>query len=568
MDAKDFDLFMLTVNADDTISAKLTTYDNDETVGPEARVDDSKYLRDDIDQDVKALRAGRLEGRQQDIQRLGRNLYRAIFPDTVGGFFEGALKTVLKDRARGNKNRWLRVIIDVHPKSVVSLASWPLEFLYCQAEDLLLATEKPYIALSRHITHPVDLSLSRQGTRLSMLVVISKPLELGGVMSTQVLVEIGKLACTDSVDESDDESNQKQMDVKVLGKVEGYEHIPGIHYLDQLAKYENIRELISEGWKPHVLHFIGHGMFEQEGFLGFEDDDRKVSWCSAGDLTRMLTEWKPRLVLLQACQSAASGTEPAFMSLADRLFRRNIPAVVAMQFEITNDYATKFATGFYEALRDGKDVDVAVQIGRWKIFNEVKGANRDFGAPVLFTYNPDSIIQPRKSASPSYGQRGIPTTEIQNKPATNDRMRHILEKALCRLGDKGEAVDEELAGSWLEQVLMFQYDQLSEIKSVVVDALDCLRYGGGVYGAMKMVQTALGRVHKLATVTTQLRPASQIMPGEQGKGFESKPDQWKSQQTPIQTEGIPRSSVWPEEGKCKYDRSERQSTKNTDSGSR
>ena len=44
--------------------------------------------------------------------------------------------------------------------------------------------------------------------------------------------------------------------------------------------------------------------------------------------------------------------------------REGIPAVVAMQYEITDTAALAFAAGFYEALARGKPVDQAVTKGQ------------------------------------------------------------------------------------------------------------------------------------------------------------------------------------------------------------
>jgi len=141
------------------------------------------------------------------------------------------------------------------------------------------------------------------------------------------------------------------------------------------------------------------------------------------------------------------------MSLADHLARFNIPAVVAMQYAITNDYATQFAVGFYEALRDGKDVDAAVQSGRWKIWSASRrGQERDFGAPVLFTYRPDCIIEPLSSGqrARTTAQSSAPETLPTSRPGESvDQTRQMIEDALGWLGAQGHAVDLGMAQTFL-----------------------------------------------------------------------------------------------------------------------
>lgn len=452
MDAnRDFDVFRLTISADNSITYGCITYNNQLIMGPGEKVADNPDLREDISHGIDDLTAGRLDGRQDDIRRLGRNLYRAIFPGEVGSVFERELKEVVSDRAT-NVNRWLRIVIEVHPKSEVF--GWPLEFLYCPRNELWLATERSYIALSRHLTVHAELNLQPQARPLRTLVIISDPAELPGVIATKVLEEIGRLA---DVTPESGTSPEVGMEVKVVGRVKDYQRqIPGIQYLEQPAEYSLLMGLIRD-WRPHVLHFIGHGRREEnEGALALTKDDH-VDWVNADDISQLFSAWQPRLVLLQACQSAVSGTEPGFMSLADRIFKRSIPAVVAMQFQITNDYASQFAQGFYEALRDGKDVDAAVQIGRAKITTQVRWTNRDFGAPVLFTYEPDAIVQPFSRRTPKFSTPTFQAPATLEKPllTTAQRLSRDIQKAMEYL----ENGDLDVAKDWIEDVLK-EADQL------------------------------------------------------------------------------------------------------------
>ncbi|MBI5298224.1 MAG: CHAT domain-containing protein [Chloroflexi bacterium] len=504
---RDYDQFRLKINANDSIEVSHFDTTNQEHPGPEAKVSDDPSLRDDIRDYLVKLGMSTLDG--GDIQRLGRNLYNAIFPGQVGVFFEQTLQGILNERQDRKTNRWLRVIIDVHPKSTVF--AWPMEFLFCPRMELWLATERSFLTLSRHLTLGGTLDLRLQEPPLRTLVVISDPDKLGGVISTKVLEEIGRLATPGGSGE------EKNMDVKVLGRLKSYQQdIPGIDYLDQPASYENIMDLIKEEWQPHVLHFIGHGKFEQnEGFLGLmkSDEEGLVDWISADHISQLFSDWKPRLVLLQACQSAQSGTEPGFMSLADRIFKRNIPAVVAMQFTITNDFATIFAQGFYEALRDGKDVDAAVQIGRSKITAKVRWTNRDFGAPVLFTYRPDAIMQPLPSRSTRVTQSAVMDKNSTYMTAVQ-RVTRKIQNALKCLGDGGGEVDAERARGWMDDIIELKEEALVKVKNRISDARECLDMGDEP-GAVKRLREALN--------SSDLK--SPAVEAKQVKGFESGQEQ-------------------------------------------
>jgi len=302
-------------------------------------------------------------------------------------------------------------------------------------------------------------------------------------MTTAVLDELGKLADT-KLAAGGEES--QTIDVKVLGHAEDYERrIPGIQFLDQPATYGNIRDLINSEWQPHVLHFIGHGKLEeQEASLALadKDDEDDVEWCNSNLISKLFYGQSARLVLLQACETAAPGTEPGFMSLASHLVQRNIQAVVAMQFAIRNDYASKFAVGFYEGLRDGLDLDAAVQNGRFKISDcKPRWSERHFGAPVLFMYHPNGIIQPLSSHLPRTVSQSISRPYARPESSTAaplltkiERARRMLENALAWLGQSRSQEGDAQARILIERVCNNLQDERPSEARIVGEALELL----------------------------------------------------------------------------------------------
>jgi WD40 repeat protein len=88
-------------------------------------------------------------------------------------------------------------------------------------------------------------------------------------------------------------------------------------------------------------------------------------------------------VLLNACDTGRAGALDPFSSTAGALVRRGIPAVVAMQYEISDLAAIEFTRTFYGALADGFPIDVGVMEAR----RAVKLAHRsslEWGTPVLY----------------------------------------------------------------------------------------------------------------------------------------------------------------------------------------
>ena len=132
--------------------------------------------------------------------------------------------------------------------------------------------------------------------------------------------------------------------------------------------------LYERSW--HVLHFVGHGEFdeeEDEGFLELTDAEGLPDRLFASRLGRYLEDSQSlRLVVLNACESGRTGLD-ALSGTAATIMRAGVPAVVAMQYEISDPGAITFAKSFYQGLATGRTLDRAVTAAR----GAMKDANRD-----------------------------------------------------------------------------------------------------------------------------------------------------------------------------------------------
>lgn len=144
----------------------------------------------------------------------------------------------------------------------------------------------------------------------------------------------------------------------------------------------------------NVLHFIGHGAFENDiGYLFLSDENKRARPVDDETFSNFfLGNRSLGLVVLNACRSATTSSRRALAGIAPHLVRRGIPAVVAMQQAIADTTAELFADEFYSTLALGWPVDAAIQATRNAISLEL-GLNRpDFAAPVLFMRAKDGIV--------------------------------------------------------------------------------------------------------------------------------------------------------------------------------
>jgi CHAT domain-containing protein len=137
----------------------------------------------------------------------------------------------------------------------------------------------------------------------------------------------------------------------------------------------------------HIFHFIGHGIFDrraEDGMLLLEDEEgrgRPVSGQYMGTLLQ--DERTLRLAILNACEGARTSRTDPFAGTAQSLVKQGTPAVIAMQFEITDEAAIAFAYEFYGALADGYPADAALAEARKALF--AQGNDVEWGTPVLYS---------------------------------------------------------------------------------------------------------------------------------------------------------------------------------------
>jgi hypothetical protein len=165
-------------------------------------------------------------------------------------------------------------------------------------------------------------------------------------------------------------------------------------HVERVASLDNIVQRLPS---HHVLHFIGHGHFRRQsargpGAAALYLERAEGGWEAVrdGELTARLGSVRPvpRLVVLQACESAAApraarDSEGPFVGLGPKLVQAGIPAVVAMRERVGMDVAQQFTNGFYRRLLEHGAVDRALNEARNLLFDQ-EGV--DWAIPVLFLH--------------------------------------------------------------------------------------------------------------------------------------------------------------------------------------
>jgi tetratricopeptide (TPR) repeat protein len=173
----------------------------------------------------------------------------------------------------------------------------------------------------------------------------------------------------------------------------------------------------------HVLHYMGHGGFTAEdgGVLLFTDQAGRGMPVTGEQLSVMLRDHTSlRLAVINACEAGRTDPADPFGGIADTLVRRGIPAVIAMQFEISDTAAIEFAPALYGALAAGRPVDAAVAEARKAIYavNPLEWAT-----PVLHLRADNAhlfdITQPATAAAKHMAKPG---SQVEAQIAEADRL--------------------------------------------------------------------------------------------------------------------------------------------------
>jgi hypothetical protein len=318
--------------------------------------------RTGVPRDVAAVRAP-----PPALRQAGERLFAALFSGPVLNAFLQCSALV-----EGKPDTGLRIRIEVDPslRESQEIGALPWELIYRRDTRQHLATDVK-TPLVRRLAAPRSTGPAPRLRTLRILTVSARP---EGTPPLALEKEIGALAAA--------WRNVPRVEVEVL------EHA-SLSALDTKL-----------GGRPfHVLHFMGHGDFDAAtgmGCLLFEDGEAGLVRVDAVTLGEVLRERRAslRLVFLNACDTARlprlRGQDP-FSGVASALVMVGIPAVVAMQFPVSDRAALAFSRRFYQALASGLPVDAATSAGRRAVQADFPGS-QEWATPVLFMSAPDGQI--------------------------------------------------------------------------------------------------------------------------------------------------------------------------------
>jgi hypothetical protein len=331
---------------------------------------------------------------------LGSRIFDHVFKDGLRIALERSL-----DQARMRKSR-LRLRLNL--TSVPELATLPWEYLHNTGLNHFYAQfiETPVVRYLE-IAEPIQELLVEETLR--MLVMVSSP------------------------------SNYKRLDVErewtnlkeALKPLEEQKLIAveRLEAATAMALHERLSQRLQE--QPyHIFHYIGHGVFDQqsgEGSLLLENEDGEGDLVSGEILGNLLRNHDPlRLAVLNACEGARLSRTDSYAGIAQKLLLHGrVPAVIAMQFEISDEAAITFARKFYGALAKGFPIDAALSEARFAI---VLTRNKvEWATPVLYMRSSDARLRADTTSPAAEAAQPASPSAAATAPARPEPSAHPLD---------------------------------------------------------------------------------------------------------------------------------------------
>ena len=299
-------------------------------------------------------------------QEVGHQLFSALFRDSIR---DNLLLNLGRLESSSGQGLRIRLVTDVSQPGMAALTALPWELL-CRTDRASFLVRELRTPFVRQLDVPHFISARPLLETVRVLVALSNP---PGVAPLDV-------------------SRERSLIENAWGQT------PRVSL--QFLEHPTIRSLRQEvRQRPFdILHFVGHGGFDPhtgDGFIYLEDENGLAAKASGTVLAETLKSFGDvRLVFLNACETGRlprrSGFAP-YRGVASALVLGGVPAVIAMQFPITDLAAITFSEAFYGALASGDPLDVAVTEGRFAIYR-TRDKSWEWATPVLYMGLPDGNI--------------------------------------------------------------------------------------------------------------------------------------------------------------------------------
>jgi tetratricopeptide (TPR) repeat protein len=152
--------------------------------------------------------------------------------------------------------------------------------------------------------------------------------------------------------------------------------------IEDIVTPERVQQAFTR-FKPHILHFIGHGGYDENhgGFLLWEDEHGKEVPFSDIRLATLLRPRGLHAVVLHACKTGNRNERVDISGVAGTLVKEGLPAVLAQQGNFSYTSSQRASGNWYTALISGQTLVGAL----FEVRQALALSDRpDWAVPVLY----------------------------------------------------------------------------------------------------------------------------------------------------------------------------------------
>lgn len=386
----------------------------------------------------RVVHRGPLSQEERLIQDFGRALFNMVFRQSPQ--ISDLLAKSAMAAQQGPNIQGLRLRLRINAPE---LAMLPWEYVYDQAQEeyLCLRYQSPLVRVL-DVPEPI------------------KPLEVRGPLNI-----LGMVVDNPGPDWTPLDADKERRTIEAaIGNLESENQIK-FRWVQGTTPQHLLEAMQQDSW--HVFHFIGHGgvadigddkndataydavhdglgtiadgnrRSHTDGFVVLSDGAGGARPVYANELRLLLQgDGSLRVAILNCCDSARGDRVNTFASPAAALVRSGIPAVVAMQFPITDAGAISFAANFYKAIARNDTIEKAVTFARLAMRFDSKV---EWAIPVLFTRSGSGKLfaKVRPKAAPS-------RSELKGQPV--DVPAQIAERRIAQDQEAGRRALRRLYG--------------------------------------------------------------------------------------------------------------------------
>jgi len=344
-----------------------------ERFDPPFSLDELNQHLDELDSLQLATDPAAVSKRKSLAEEVGQSLYRALLPGKVHRTFSTSLAALRSVLASRDLRMRIKLSFGEAGRYLPEVVALPWELL-CSPETLEFPSSAPETPLVRYLDLEWPIEPIAIEPPLRVLAVIASPRGL-----PEIDRELHQRILRDSCERK--------------GRVELY----FLRKPSLLELREKLGSLRAAGKPVHVIHFLGHGAFSDDGvgYLYFERADRGADEVSGSVVARTIAGFREvRLAVLSTCVGARMmrrrGQHP-FAGVASALVAGGLPAVVGMQFTVSETAVSEFNRAFYRQMGRGRSLEDAVTEGRIRILT-ADARTFEWASPVLFLRSRDGRV--------------------------------------------------------------------------------------------------------------------------------------------------------------------------------